>query len=176
MPRRKGSPYEEALDNLVRKHAKVREAAAPPSRRRLLRPMFEALALGDALDDLMAFGLGDEPPYRATDEQLERWSTARIVRLTDALIGKLQRTSGGKSKGVRRETYKGRPIPSREQMRAKVQAVADQHPSWYRSQVYRRAASDLKYESADSVKKACKEPPGINWGTARPVGRRSKTY
>jgi len=45
------------------------------------------------------------------DAALERQATALVDQLRDAHIGARQRAAGRKGKGVRREEYRGKPIP-----------------------------------------------------------------
>lgn len=102
-------------------------------------------------------------------DDLERQAAALVEQLRDARSGARQRAAGGKSKGERREKYKGKPIPSREKMRAAVQAMQNEHPTWSFNRVCLRVAKskDFGYDSAWSVKEACKEAPAIKWPDPR---------
>jgi len=155
MPRRKQSPHEEARAKLARYYEPTRA-----------RPDKELDMIGDVLNALWSPEF--PPPYRATDDELAQWVPDQIVRLTDAHSGKQHRAAGSKGKGKRRAKYKGKPI-LREQMRATVLARHEEHPTESFNRVRLRVATskDFGYNSAWSVKEACKERPAIKWSDPR---------
>jgi hypothetical protein len=102
-------------------------------------------------------------------DDLDRQAAALVEQLRDAHIGGRQRAAGRKSKGERREQYKGKPIPSRKELRDAVEAMhaTAKHPTWSFNRVCLRVAKDFGYDSAWSVKEACKERPAIKWPDPR---------
>lgn len=110
----------------------------------------------DALDD------GDQ-------EQIDRLFAKWLEPFVNANIGARQRTAGRKGKGVRREEYRSKPIPSRKELRDAVLAMHDtkKHPTWSFNRVCLRVAKGFGYDSAWSVKEACKERPAIKWPDPR---------
>ena len=106
---------------------------------------------------------------RRGGDDLERQAAALVEQLRDAHIGARQRAAGRKGRGERRETYAGKPIPSRKELRDAVEAMHDKkkHPTWSFNRVCLRVAKDFGYDSAWSVKKACKWRPAINWPDPR---------
>lgn len=90
------------------------------------------------------------------DEKLQRDVAALIQERVDARSGKKQRASGRKGKGVRRDTYKGKPIPSREKLLADVQRMHANEKYRRRSfnWVCNAVAKAHGYKSAGRVKEA----------------------
>jgi hypothetical protein len=118
MPRRKRSPVDEALEKLAAQHGNILD---------MLDDVMEAVWSSQAG---RAFERGAPNP-RSEPEEFERFTAALIQERIDARIGKNQRAAGRKGKGVRREEYRGKPIPSRKEVRDAVLAMHEKlHPTW----------------------------------------------
>lgn len=128
---------------------------------------------GEAFEDGLAaleYGQGVKAFERAShalgdgdQEKIDRLFAKWLEPFINQDIGARQRASGRKGKGVRRDTYKRKPIP-REMMREAVRTMHEmRHPMWSFNRVCLRVAQDFGYDSAWSVKEACKERPAIKW-------------
>jgi hypothetical protein len=130
---------------------------------------------GEAFEDGLAaleYGQGVEAFERAShvlgdgdQNKIDRLFRKWLEPFINQDIGARQRASGHKGKGVRRDTYKRKPIPSPETLLADVERMhADKR---YRLQSFNWVCNEVAkahgYKSAWSVKEACKERPDIKW-------------